>query len=97
LNMKSVAIYTRVSSEQQKEGQTIESQVAALREYAQAEGYGVVDEWVFRDEGYSGATLVRPGLERVCRRRLKVDDFGRNESGWITGKKRPAEIIRRPC
>jgi site-specific DNA recombinase len=63
--MKSVAIYTRVSSEQQKEGQTIESQVAALREYAQAEGYGVVDEWVFRDEGYSGATLVRPGLERV--------------------------------
>ena len=63
--MKSVAIYTRVSSEQQKEGQTIESQVAALREYAQAEGYGVVDEWVFRDEGYRGATLVRPGLERV--------------------------------
>ena len=39
--------------------------MTALREYAQAEGYGVVDEWVFRDEGYSGATLVRPGLERV--------------------------------
>ena len=23
------------------------------------------DEWVIEDEGYSGATLVRPGLERV--------------------------------
>ena len=23
------------------------------------------DEWVFEDRGYSGANLVRPGLERV--------------------------------
>lgn len=63
--MKSAAIYTRVSSERQKEEQTIESQVAALQEYARANGYVVCEEWVFRDEGYSGASLVRPGLERV--------------------------------
>lgn len=63
--MKVAAIYARVSSERQKEEQTIESQVAALREYAPAEGYHVPEEWVFRDEGYSGASLVRPGLERV--------------------------------
>ena len=63
--MKSAAIYTRVSSEQQKEEQTIESQVVALQEYAQANGYVVCEQWVFRDEGYSGATLVRPGLEAV--------------------------------
>ena len=63
--MKSAAIYTRVSSEQQKQEQTIESQVAAMQEYARANGYVVCEEWVFRDEGYSGASLVRPGLERV--------------------------------
>jgi len=63
--MKTAAIYTRVSSEQQKEEQTIESQVIALQDYARDNGYVVCDQWVFRDEGYSGASLVRPGLERV--------------------------------
>ena len=63
--MKTAAIYTRVSSEQQKEEQTIESQVTALQEYARDNGYVVCDQWVFRDEGYSGASLVRPGLEQV--------------------------------
>lgn len=63
--MKTAAIYTRVSSEQQKEEQTIESQVAALQDYARDNGCVVCDQWVFRDEGYSGASLVRPGLERV--------------------------------
>ena len=63
--MKTAAIYTRVSSERQKQQRTIGSQVDALIEYAQANAYGVPDEWVFEDEGYSGAVLVRPGLERV--------------------------------
>ena len=34
-------------------------------EYAQKNGYGVPPEWVFQDEGYSAAILVRPGLERL--------------------------------
>lgn len=63
--MKPAAIYTRVSSEQQKADQTIGSQVEALQAYAEAQGYAVPADWIFRDEGYSGATLVRPGLERV--------------------------------
>ncbi len=63
--MKLGAIYTRVSSEQQKEDQTIESQVSALKEYALQHGYNVPEEWCFRDAGYSGAYLVRPGLERL--------------------------------
>jgi len=63
--MKTAAIYARVSSEQQKEEHTIASQTAALREFARSEGYSVPDEWVFQDEGYSGASLVRPGLEKV--------------------------------
>lgn len=59
------AIYARVSSDRQKEDQTIGSQTAALNEYAQTHHYVVAKECVFEDEGYSGATLARPGLERL--------------------------------
>src|ERR1017187_10232763 len=62
---KPAAIYARVSSDRQKENHTIASQTAALIEYAQTNGYSVPAEWVFQDEGYSGAILVRPGLERL--------------------------------
>ena len=47
------------------ENHTITSQVAALRDYAQAHEYKVPAEWCFQDEGYSGATLLRPGLEAL--------------------------------
>jgi len=63
--MKAAAIYARVSSEQQKEENTIASQTAALIEFAREQGYGVPDEWVVEDEGFSGASLLRPGLERL--------------------------------
>ena len=63
--MKTAAIYARVSSEQQKQEKTITSQIAALVDFARSEGYSVPDEWIIQDEGYSGASLVRPGLEQV--------------------------------
>jgi site-specific DNA recombinase len=63
--MKTAAIYARVSSDQQKEEQTIASQTSALRAYAAAHEYLVPEGHVFEDEGWSGATLVRPGLERL--------------------------------
>jgi site-specific DNA recombinase len=63
--VKIAALYARVSSERQKEEQTIGSQRAALMEYARSEGYAVPEQWIFQDEGYSGASLVRPGLERL--------------------------------
>ena len=59
------AIYARVSSDRQKEQHTIASQTAALIAYAQTHGYTVPPAWVFQDEGYSGALLVRPGLEAL--------------------------------
>ena len=62
---KPAAIYARVSSDRQKENHTIASQTAALVEYAQTHGYTVPPAWVFQDEGYSGAVLVRPGLEAL--------------------------------
>ena len=61
----SAAIYARVSSARQKKEDTIGSQTAALREHAAAAGLSVPEEWVFEDEGHSGATLVRPALERL--------------------------------
>ena len=63
--MRIAAIYARVSSEQQREENTIASQTASLIQFAQDHDLEVPEEWVFEDEGYSGATLERPGLERV--------------------------------
>src|SRR5215472_8332494 len=62
---KAAAIYARVSSERQKEEGTIASQRALLLEYAQSHELSVPREWIFEDEGYSGAILARPGLERL--------------------------------
>jgi site-specific DNA recombinase len=63
--MRMAAIYARVSSEQQREENTIASQTASLIEFAQGHDLEVPKDWVFEDEGYSGAILERPGLERV--------------------------------
>ena len=65
--MKSIqaAIYARVSSDQQAEHHTIASQLAALRARVAADGLALPEQLQFIDEGYSGATLVRPALERL--------------------------------
>src|SRR3977135_522719 len=63
--MRTAAIYARVSSEQQREAHTIASQTAALIEWAKTLELDVPKDWIVEDEGYSGATLERPGLERV--------------------------------
>src|SRR6476469_10000281 len=63
--MKTAAIYARVSSDKQREENTIASQTAALITFAREQQFEVPQEWVFEDDGYSGASLIRPGLERV--------------------------------
>ena len=63
--MTSAAIYARVSSARQKKDETIGSQTQALREHAAQARLDVPEEWVFEDEGHSGATLVRPALEAL--------------------------------
>ena len=65
MNSIRAAIYARVSSEQQAAAHTIESQLAALSERAQADGLPVPQERQFLDDGYSGATLVRPAMDRL--------------------------------
>src|SRR5438874_3576237 len=59
------AIYARVSSERQRQDETIHSQTVGLRELAADRGLLVLDDLVFEDEGFSGATLTRPALERL--------------------------------
>ncbi|MDQ5851911.1 MAG: recombinase family protein [Chloroflexota bacterium] len=59
------ASYARVSSEQQTEANTVASQIAALQARVAQDGLALPDERQFVDEGYSGATLVRPALEQL--------------------------------
>ena len=60
-----VALYARVSSDQQAEAGTIGSQIAALRARVAEDGLRLPAEREFLDDGFSGATLVRPALERL--------------------------------
>ncbi len=75
---KPAALYARVSSDRQREQETIASQTGALQAYAAAHDYLVPREWVFEDDGYSGTTLVRPGfLEGRAGSRRVGPDRGR--------------------
>lgn len=60
-----VALYARVSSERQADELTIESQVAALRQRIAADRCQLEAELCFRDDGFSGYTMRRPGLEQL--------------------------------
>jgi site-specific DNA recombinase len=62
---KTAILYARVSTKKQAEDDrySIRQQLAALKDYAAREGYEVLEE--VQDPGYSGATLNRPGLDRV--------------------------------
>ena len=62
---KNAAIYARVSSQKQKDGETIESQIDALKKFAQENNYFIKEEFVFQDNGISGSTLQRPGLDEL--------------------------------
>lgn len=63
--MKQAAMYVRVSTQQQKEGTTIESQKSLLLDHAIKNGFKIDPEWIFEDNGISGAKLARPALDRL--------------------------------
>jgi site-specific DNA recombinase len=60
-----VAIYARVSTQRQAGTQSTEQQIDRLRAHAAAQGWSLAADRVFRDDGYSGASLSRPGLDRL--------------------------------
>ena len=60
-----VALYARVSSDQQAKAATIESQLSALEDRIAQDNHVLEDELRFVDDGYTGSTLLRPALEQL--------------------------------
>ena len=61
-----VALYVRVSTTRQQQSQTIEQQIARLRDYVATQpDWHLAEAHIYRDDGYSGAKLNRPGLDRL--------------------------------
>jgi site-specific DNA recombinase len=60
-----IALYLRVSTQRQAQQQTSEQQLERLRAWCAERAWEVRDELVFRDNGFSGATLRRPGLDAL--------------------------------
>src|ERR1700694_378497 len=58
-----LAIYARVSTEEQREGQTIDSQVAELERFAREKSWLIAA--IYKDEGWSGGVMERPELDRL--------------------------------
>jgi site-specific DNA recombinase len=88
--MTRVALYTRVSTEDQaKEGFSLDAQLERLRYYAKAQGWTVAGEYI--DEGHSGRTTKRPQYERMMREIaawdtllvLKMDRIHRNSRNFM--------------
>ena len=62
--MLTAITYSRVSGEEQaRKGYSLPDQRAALARWCEEEGYTIIEEMA--DEGWSGAYLERPGLDRV--------------------------------
>ena len=59
------AVYARVSTTRQAQAQTIEQQLDRLLAAVAERGWELEDQHVYRDDGYSGARLGRPGLDRL--------------------------------
>src|SRR4051812_40178662 len=63
--MMRVAVYARVSTQRQAQAQTVEQQLDRLKQHAEEQSWLVPVDFIFRDDGYSGASLKRPGLDRL--------------------------------
>ncbi len=60
-----IAIYARVSSDQQAQQDTIASQIATVQAFATAQGVRIDPDLLFADNGSSGTTLARPKLDAL--------------------------------
>lgn len=91
-NDKKVALYARVSTEEQAENFSLAAQMEMLRKHAADNGYTVFNEYV--DAGYSGTVLERPAFQKMlqeARNRefnlilvYRLDRFFRNNRALLT-------------
>ena len=90
-----VAVYARVSSEQQTEDGTIASQIAALETRVVQDGHRLPAAFRFVDDGYSGATLsAQPwnGCVMRLRRATSSASTSMRPIGW-----RAASVTKSCC
>lgn len=57
-----VVLYARYSSDNQRDA-SIEDQLRACRDYADAQGWTIIDS--YSDRAISGASLIRPGIQEL--------------------------------
>lgn len=88
--MKKVAIYVRVSTEDQaKEGFSLDSQLEKLRSYCKARGWEIAGEYI--DDGYSGRDVRRPAYQKMMNEMdkwdillvMKMDRIHRNSKNFM--------------
>jgi len=88
-----IAIYARSATREGDPSPAIEQQLERLRGHVVAQGWELADENVFVDDGYSGGSLDRPGLERLRARARS----GQLDSVWLTALDRltrsPADLL----
>ena len=61
--IKLIATYSRVSTSNQEEQQTVQIQLNTLQEFAKKNNYTIVDNYI--DDGWSGDVLARPSLDKL--------------------------------
>jgi site-specific DNA recombinase len=86
------AISVRVSTDRQMLAQTIDQQIERLRMHLPSPGRDLLADHLFRDAGSSGATLNRPGLDRL-RARVREATIAHL---WITSPDRLARNDAHP-
>lgn len=89
------ALYARVSTERQEDEQTIEVQIAEIKERIAADGHTLPKENIFLDDGWSGAILQRPGLDTMRSAALerKFDVLYVYDRGRLARKYHYQEIV----
>src|SRR5438874_2336625 len=58
-----LAIYARVSTEEQREGQNIDSRISELERFAREKAWPIVG--TYKDDGWSGGVMERPELDHL--------------------------------
>lgn len=93
--MKKVAVYMRVSTAHQEDEETIQSQRMELEARIKADGYVLLPEFIYQDDGWSGAIIKRPGLDalRADIQAKKFDILYFYDRGRISRKYVHQEII----
>ena len=88
-----VALYARVSTTRQAQAQTIEQQLTRLRSLVEQQGWTLSDQHIYRDDGFSGASL------RNCLKSIRTPS-GESSSGSLryrSSLRYWREVLHSPC